>query len=47
MSPEQLRAAKSVDERTDIWSIGVIMFELLSGKVPFAGDSVLESDVAS
>ena len=42
MSPEQLRASKHVDTRTDIWSIGVIMFELLSGKVPFAGDSVLE-----
>ena len=42
MSPEQLRASKHVDERTDIWSIGVIMFELLSGKVPFMGDSVLE-----
>jgi len=42
MSPEQLRASKHVDTRTDIWSMGVIMFELLSGKVPFAGDSVLE-----
>ncbi len=42
MSPEQLRASKHVDERTDIWSLGVIMFELLIGKVPFVGDSVLE-----
>jgi serine/threonine-protein kinase len=42
MSPEQLRASKHVDERTDIWSLGVIMFELLAGRVPFVADSVME-----
>jgi eukaryotic-like serine/threonine-protein kinase len=42
MSPEQLRASKHVDGRTDIWSLGVIMFELLTGGLPFAGDSVME-----
>ena len=39
MSPEQIRSAKSVDERTDVWSMAVIMFELLSSKTPFAGES--------
>lgn len=39
MSPEQIRSAKSVDERTDVWSIAVILFELLTGKTPFAGES--------
>jgi len=40
MSPEQVRDAKSVDGRSDIWSLGVIMHELLTGRPAFRGDSL-------
>ncbi len=42
MSPEQLRSSKNVDSRADIWSLGVILFELLTGRTPFIGETVGE-----
>ena len=40
MSPEQARSAKHVDARSDIYSLGAILYQLLSGYLPFQADSV-------
>lgn len=44
MAPEQFRDPRSVDVRADIYSFGIVMFEMLTGRLPFRGQSIEELD---
>jgi len=46
MSPEQLKSTRDVDHRTDIWSIGVALYELIAGQPPFPWRSMAELSAA-
>jgi eukaryotic-like serine/threonine-protein kinase len=46
MAPEQVRDSKDVDYRADLWSVGAVLFQLITGEHAFAAASNLQASVA-
>ena len=42
MAPEQLRSARDLDQRADVWALGVVLYELLSARCPFPAETYAE-----
>jgi tRNA A-37 threonylcarbamoyl transferase component Bud32 len=47
MSPEQMARPDTVDLRADMWALGVVLYELLTGELPFAGDNYADIALAA
>jgi len=46
MAPEQLRNSKAVDHRADLWSVGAVLFQLVTGRLAFDGDTNVTASLA-